>query len=308
VATPLSFTYSVLSAPSGSVWDPSPVVTTVVTNDTQYVDTPSKLYMFLTFFLLFSIVGGGLYARGTTATYTTTTTTSTPTVTLLNGAEPYLGCFAADLPGTYTVELDVTGYCGDSIVSVATLQAACNTRPVANIDVTGGNEHFLWSYVVDGTQSVDSDNDNLTYFWSVVSAPGNSYLANTTADPRFEDAFAAETMFTPDVSGDYGLRLTVSDGCSNGTVDYTLTVTCNNNLAIKNPEREQSYDGLMRVSLTEFDFVATEKCDLSQSWTITSYEPAQEIPPTTTGGGVVSDASALVYSVFVFVSMLALFL
>ncbi len=58
---------------------------------------------------------------------------------------------------------------------------------------------------LDGTQSMDGDQDVLQYVWAITSAPVGSVapLSSTTSPTP---------LFTPDVIGDYGFTLSVSDG------------------------------------------------------------------------------------------------
>ena len=61
----------------------------------------------------------------------------------------------------------------------------------------------------------DADGDNITTFWSVISAPGNV---------TFVDADAPTTQATLHSEGVYILRLTASDGQFTSTSDVSITI------------------------------------------------------------------------------------
>ena len=52
---------------------------------------------------------------------------------------------------------------------------------------------------LDGTGSSDPDGDELTYEWSIVSAPSDSALT----DEDLVNRFTAEPSFVPDVTGEF---------------------------------------------------------------------------------------------------------
>lgn len=82
-----------------------------------------------------------------------------------------------------------------------------NTRPVAVLndisEVTSGQ-----SVTLNGSNSSDSDNDVLTYEWTLTSAPEGSTLDLNSV----ESSSSSSYNFTPDVDGAYQIRLTVYDG------------------------------------------------------------------------------------------------
>ena len=75
-------------------------------------------------------------------------------------------------------------------------------------------------FVLDGGDSYDQDGDDLSYSWEVASVPEGS--ANAT----ISGADQADAIFTPDVTGAYLIRLTVSDPTGN-TNAAEITVIAN---------------------------------------------------------------------------------
>ena len=88
-----------------------------------------------------------------------------------------------------------------------------NSAPVAN---AGVNQNVPSGAVVylDASASTDSNNDALTYRWSMLTKPTNS-----TATLLFPNS--ANPKFTADLAGTYVFGLTVNDG----KVDSVLTAT-----------------------------------------------------------------------------------
>lgn len=74
---------------------------------------------------------------------------------------------------------------------------------------------------LDGSASVDPDDDALQYFWEVQNKPVDS----TATNANFSDRTAESPTFYGDVAGTYVLSLTVSDGNNWSTPDLiTLTL------------------------------------------------------------------------------------
>jgi len=114
--------------------------------------------------------------------------------------------FAPDLPGEYVVTLrvsDATASDVDNVVVHAT-DSADNGRPtaVAGPDLTVGAGTLVQ---LDGTGSFDPDGPEPFYAWAFVSLPTGS--AATLSAPT-----AGQPTFTPDMEGDYVVRLVVDDG------------------------------------------------------------------------------------------------
>ena len=122
--------------------------------------------------------------------------------------------FTADLAGTYTFSLVVNDGQLSSTATLATVVASnANSAPVAN---AGVNQNVPSGAVVylDASASTDSNNDALTYRWSMLTKPTNS-----TATLLFPNS--ANPKFTADLAGTYVFGLTVNDG----KVDSVLTAT-----------------------------------------------------------------------------------
>ena len=112
--------------------------------------------------------------------------------------------FTPDLAGEYTIGLVVT----DSLGAASTLDTvtvvATNERPVADAgdDQTSHPGH---SVTLDGSRSHDPDGDTpLTLSWEIVASPEGSTV-------RLSDPAAPLPSFTPDLLGEYRIRLTVAD-------------------------------------------------------------------------------------------------
>ena len=121
--------------------------------------------------------------------------------------------FAPDVGGQYTVRLTVSdgnASATDDCVVTVNAPPKANAGPDQKVGV--GNPVTL-----DGSGSSDADGDSLTYSWSFVSKPAGSSAS-------LSGATSVSATFTPDVLGQYTVRLTVSDGKTSATDDSAVTV------------------------------------------------------------------------------------
>lgn len=118
--------------------------------------------------------------------------------------------------GSHTITLVVSDGDLESEPDLVTIDVVlANQPPVAVISSPTGAV-IGQTATVDGSGSSDPDGDPLTYTWSL-TAPGGSGASLDGTD-------GAVVTFVPDLSGDYEVQLTVSDGqLSDGPVLATVT-------------------------------------------------------------------------------------
>ncbi|WP_299968755.1 PKD domain-containing protein [uncultured Roseobacter sp.] len=125
---------------------------------------------------------------------------STATLSGAGSAAPQL---TLDRPGTYVIQLIVNDGQVSSTADTVTV-TTINSRPVA--DAGEGLEAFAGQTIeLNGLGSSDADFDDLSYSWSLISAPDGSTVG-------IGDTGAAETTLRPDLVGTYVVQLIVNDG------------------------------------------------------------------------------------------------
>ena len=105
-------------------------------------------------------------------------------------------------------------------MAFVTITVVENQPPVADpgISYTGT---VLIEIILDGSASSDPEDDPITYAWEVVSVPGGSSITVLT------NAATENPSFTPDVVGDYVVRLQVTDTYGNDSQWVSATITVN---------------------------------------------------------------------------------
>jgi hypothetical protein len=142
----------------------------------------------------------------------------------LDDADTVTPSFLADLPGTYVVDLVVFDEGG---LPSSTDQVEVSSDNLAPTAAAGNDQLVITGTTVplDASASTDPENDALTYFWTITSAPGGSTATIVGAD-------TATPSLVPDLDGLYLVTLEVSDFVGPGLPDVVgITATTAEELA-----------------------------------------------------------------------------
>lgn len=138
---------------------------------------------------------------------------STLTTEDMVAADQLLASLTPDTEGTFIIQLTVCDsglLCATDATRVIVGETG-NRAPQA--DAGSDREAEVGVGVpLDGTQSTDPDGDALTFLWSIHSAPAGSAAL-------IEDADSSTPSFSPDIEGEFLIRLDVSDGAA-GASDW----------------------------------------------------------------------------------------
>jgi hypothetical protein len=122
--------------------------------------------------------------------------------------------FVADLLGTYVVQLTVNDGKWTSRADTVTVTTG-NTAPVADAGADPARRPLGGQVQLDGIGSTDADGHPLSYSWALISAPPGSAASLTNPATR-------TPTFTPDLGGDYVVQLIVNDGFADSQPDTVL--------------------------------------------------------------------------------------
>ena len=136
---------------------------------------------------------------------------------LILDANTAAASISTDVDGDYEVQLEVNDGQNNSVDSVLITSSENNSSPIAN---AGQSQEVITGSLVnlDGSESSDSNGDELTYAWILTSLPDSSSASlngSTTVRPSF----------TPDIDGSYVIQLTVSDGVAVSPIDSVSIVS-----------------------------------------------------------------------------------
>lgn len=133
----------------------------------------------------------------------------------LASADQLTSALTPDVVGSYSVQLVVNDGV-NQVTRNGSFQASMGniapTADIANVPVVALNS----TVGLDGRNSIDPNDDTLSYVWTFLSRPAGSqaFLSNANVD---------QPSFTADVGGDYQVQLVVSDGEFN-SVPVTATI------------------------------------------------------------------------------------
>ncbi len=195
-------------------------------------------------------------------TLPTRPTGSTATLTNPTSVHP---TFVADVAGNYVAQLVVNDGTQNSAPDTVSISAAAvNLPPVAN---AGPNQSVKVGQLVtlDGSASSDPEGQTLTYNWTFTSRPSGSTA--TLTNPT-----TVHPTFTPDVAGNYVVRLVVNDGTQNSTntASVTIAATAANLPPVANAGPPQTVQVGATVTLNGTGSSDPEGSALTYSWAFVS--------------------------------------
>ena len=141
---------------------------------------------------------------------------------VLQNAATVTPSFVVDRPGRYRITLTVGDgqASGADTVDVTTV----NVPPVAN---AGPDQtvHLGDLVTLNGSGSTDANGNELSYAWTFVSVPPGSVA-------QLNSPNAASPTFTPDVIGNYTVRLVVNDTIVDGPADTVVVTVLSNQIGM----------------------------------------------------------------------------
>lgn len=178
----------------------------------------------------------------------------------LTGATSARPTFVIDRPGNYVAQLVVSDGSLSSAPSTVTISTV-NSLPVAGAGASqtvgvGATVHL------DGSQSSDADGDPLIYRWSILSAPAGS-------NASVSNATDIRPAFTADRAGLYVVQLIVNDGTGDGAPSIT-TVSTANTPPVANPGLDKSITAGNTVQLDGSASTDADGNRLAYRWALVS--------------------------------------
>jgi hypothetical protein len=169
----------------------------------------------------------------------------------------------ADTAGTYVVRLIVADGQASSEPDTVTITTG-NSRPVANAGADQTVESGA-TVQLSGEASTDVDGNDLTFSWSIVTAPAGSQAS--LSDPTI-----VNPTFTADQRGTYIVQLVVGDGTSNSVPD-TVTITTRNSRPIANAGADRTVGVGALVALDATGSTDPDNDSLTYQWSMVGRPP-----------------------------------
>jgi hypothetical protein len=166
--------------------------------------------------------------------------------------------FTASAIGEYQLKLTVSdGDLTDDTTQAFTIDSN-NTAPVAN----AGEDQTLkinTETSLNGLGSFDTEGQNLSYQWALVSKPNSSKYEQLETD-------IAEIMFSPDIVGNYVFSLVVFDGVSYSEADLITVEVFANQLPVAILGNDIRVGNSSTVNISGHHSYDPEKLPLTYAW------------------------------------------
>ncbi len=234
---------------------------------------------------------GSTAAAGATLTYAwTLTSRPTGSAAVLSGATTVQPTFTADLAGTYVASLVVNDGSASSTPSTVTITGSTGNAPPVAEAGPAQNVTIPATVTLDGSGSFDPNGSALGYTWTFASRPTGSTAtlnAPTTVNPTF----------SPDLPGQYLVRLVVNDGSLDSSPDTVLiTASSDNSAPIANAGPAQDVEVGETATLDGSASTDDDGDTLTYQWTL-STRPAGSTAvlsnPTTVAPTFVPDVEGI---------------
>lgn len=170
--------------------------------------------------------------------------------------------FTADKEGDYCAKLNVYED-GNTATDYVKIQAVSgNIAPIAKAggDVQTASVSMI---TLNGSESFDNNNDQLSYAWTLVSKP-------TSSSAVLNNANTTQPTIVPDVVGDYDLQLIVNDGEVNSAPDTVRVSFMQSNLPpVANAGDDQNVESAT-FTLNGSNSTDPEGAHLTYEWKLVS--------------------------------------
>ena len=170
--------------------------------------------------------------------------------------------FNPDVAGDYTLALrtfDGGDYSELSTVDILVLDMNNVPTAIATFQIENYNIIHL-----DGSQSSDPDNHEISYLWSIIATPDNAPAQIAHRTGKTTEMFVIE-------NGTYAIRLTVSDGRNNSApFDFTVTIDRPNEQPIANAGAPQNVGADQLVTLNGGESYDADGDVITFSWFMTT--------------------------------------
>lgn len=134
-----------------------------------------------------------------------------------------------------------------------------NQAPTASISVSASSVETGEIVTLDGTNSSDPDGDNLSFTWSLTTPQ--------SSNAQLSDVNGSQPSFTADVTGDYIISLTVSDGQAEGSEDVGITANpCSAQIIESDIQTNTSFPDVCKDD-AQFDYIVTGPIDINANAT-----------------------------------------